>query len=318
MSKFGNIVTLSFIGLMQIGCIFVTTFSIVSIFDSYYWLFELLTHFKLQYFFLSLVLVGGFTVLKRRIFLVIALFSLLINAVFIVPFYLKPSFKSSENNSREIKLLHSNVLTSNRQFSILIEQIQIEDPDVVLLQEVDSWWISALTPIQSDYEYKIEIPRRDNFGIALYSKIPISNHYIRDWGEAGLPSIEAEMVLDNVSFNFIATHPLPPVSKRNYDARNSQILGVSSRVRELKNAKIVMGDLNTSAWSSDYKTLESDTGLYNAARGFGIFPTWPTRLLPMMIPIDHCLVSNHFTVVEVRQGKDIGSDHLPLIVTLKI
>ena len=242
----------------------------------------------------------------------------MVNAVFIVPFYLKPNFTNLEPVNGEIKLLHSNVLTSNREFSNLIEQIQIEDPDIVLLQEVDVWWISALTPIQSAYEYKIEVPRSDNFGIALYSKIPVSKHYIRDWGEAGVPSIEAELELGNVSFNFIGTHPVPPVSKQYYDARNSQILDVSSRVKELENPKIVMGDLNTSTWSSDYKTLESETGLYNAARGFGVFPTWPTRLLPMMIPIDHCLVSNHFTVVEVRQGKDIGSDHLPLIVVLEI
>jgi hypothetical protein len=99
-------------------------------------------------------------------------------------------------------------------------------------------------------------------------------------------------------------------------------------------------------WSSYYKKFLNATGLINARQGFGILPGWPTPSyyaiftrkfgvehlrkqyeaefnaflsLPFVrIPIDHCFVSSDILITNVRIGKDIGSDHLPLIVDFSI
>jgi endonuclease/exonuclease/phosphatase family metal-dependent hydrolase len=61
-------------------------------------------------------------------------------------------------------------------------------------------------------------------------------------------------------------------------------------------------------------------GLINAREGFGVLPTWPTYYgsTALMIPIDHCLVSEDIRVFNIRTGAHIGSDHLPLIVDIEI
>ena len=59
-------------------------------------------------------------------------------------------------------------------------------------------------------------------------------------------------------------------------------------------------------------------GLRNARSGFGILPTWPTFMPVLYIPIDHCLVTKEIDIIKLRTGRNVGSDHLPLIADLAI
>ena len=87
---------------------------------------------------------------------------------------------------------------------------------------------------------------------------------------------------------------------------------------DIEGPKLLIGDLNISMWSHLYDDFETATGMTNTRRGFGAIPTWPQQLPFGRIPIDHCLVSTHFAVVDTRRGPAIGSDHLPLIVDLSL
>lgn len=312
--KSNKLTGLSFYGLMQVGCILLLVFSLAPLFSGIAWYLDLFTHFRFQYLIIAMVLAIGFWVLKQKVYAALAVLLILFNAVYVIPIYTQKPGESSGVQDKTIKLFHINVLTSNTQYERLIEQVLSEDPDVVLLQEVDALWMTQLDVLRDKYQHQIEEPRADNFGLALFSRVSISDYEIHLWSDFEIPNIAAEFNLDGVAFRMVATHPPPPVNQLYFDARNSQFESIAALLKSDEMPTIVMGDLNTTMWSDSYQILLSETGLRNASDGFGFIPTWPTNLLPMMIPIDHCLVSEEFRVVDIRTVEGVGSDHLPLVV----
>ena len=109
-----------------------------------------------------------------------------------------------------------------------------------------------------------------------------------------------------------------PLGGQFYSDRNEQLAFIAELFEGREGTQVLVGDLNASMWDINYRALEDETGLRNARTGFGIVPTWPTFMPFAMIPIDHILVSDDVSVVELRSGPRIGSDHLPLIVTIAL
>ncbi len=81
---------------------------------------------------------------------------------------------------------------------------------------------------------------------------------------------------------------------------------------------MVLGDLNVTPWSPFFRDLLREGALRNARKGYGLRPTWPTMLPPLLIPVDHCLVSSGVTVHDCRAGRNVGSDHYPLVVDFSL
>lgn len=278
---------------------------------------ELLSHFNNQYLYSALTLAILLAIIRNGRGFIIAIVSLLIAGNAVLPTYFKPE-RLTVNDTVNLKVLLANVYTSNDNHQKIIDLINAESPDIVVLQEVNDQWISSLQPVFALYPYKVTKPRNDNFGIALFSKVPVVAHQITNWGNIGIPSIEAEFEVENASFTVLATHPLPPISKETYRFRNNQISDVAYRAAEIQQAKLIVGDLNMTMWSPDYQALEKVSGLRNARNGFGVIPTWPAALTFFGIPIDHVLVSSEFSVNGINAGPNVGSDHLPLIVELSL
>ena len=319
-NKKNNWTSFSFIGLVQVFATITIILSALTLFDGFHRLIEQFSHFKLQYLIASVICAGVFVFYKHYKFSIVLLLIGVLNSIFVVPWYFPETQNTSSEIQTELTLLHSNVLTSNLNIKGFVDQVIQENPDVFVMQEVNQRWLSEIQELEAVYTYKHTIPRGDNFGIAIFSKIPFESIKVLNSGTFEIPTIEASLSISGHTITLIATHPLPPVSKEYYQSRNDQIINIAEMSRKNKGPLIVVGDLNVSMWSINYKPLEFETGLRNARKGFGLLPTWPAQFkLPVfMIPIDHVLVSPHFVVNEIKIGPNIGSDHLPLIVRLGI
>ncbi len=79
---------------------------------------------------------------------------------------------------------------------------------------------------------------------------------------------------------------------------------------------IVVGDFNASPWSYTVTNLAQQAAVADAHLGRGLIKTW--RRGPIILTLDHILVSDDVVVVDYQRGEVGGSDHKPLIVDLAI
>lgn len=307
----------TFGGFLEIGIILTSLLSIISSYFHQLRPFELISHFKKQYLIASIVLLIFYSFRRKKFatvwFLVISIY----NASFIVPWYF-PRLNIAIKHKDELKILHSNVYSSNENYEKLVELINEKSPDLISLQEINKWWLNGIEEIKESYPYQIEIPRNDNFGIALYSKFPIETHAEITENQLGVPTISAAIKVKGRELNFITTHPVPPVGNSYFKRRNAQLRFIAGYCLKLEKPTILIGDLNVSMWSQNYKKFEQHSKLINTRKGFGIQPTWPSDNPLLQIPIDHCLVSTHFSIRETKSLENIGSDHLPLFIKLEL
>jgi hypothetical protein len=56
------------------------------------------------------------------------------------------------------------------------------------------------------------------------------------------------------------------------------------------------------AGECQYRSFVERTKLVNVRKGFGLLPSWPTFLFIkwLMLPLDHCLVSDDIRVEDVK------------------
>jgi endonuclease/exonuclease/phosphatase (EEP) superfamily protein YafD len=133
-------------------------------------IFELTCHFRVQYFVIAAVFAGVLLLVRDWRWAGVALLSAAINGAAIAPWYFSPKPDKPLAPALPLRLLLSNVHTANLRSAPLLALIQREQPDLVILEEVNDRWMADLDVLRKDYPYSKWIPRSDNFGIAVLSR----------------------------------------------------------------------------------------------------------------------------------------------------
>ena len=281
----------------------------------FWWFADLFSHFRIQYL-IGLAVAGAVMLFGRQLKTATGFFAFAAaNLACVAPLYFGADANGAASPALRLVLL--NVNSDSGDPARVREAIAALDPDVVALKEVNGRWMDALEPLLEEYPHVLAEPREDNFGIALFSKLPLVRPRVAEIGAAGVPSLIASVPAGSVLLDIVATHPLPPYGAEYSALRDEQLARLAEAV-DPSRPVVLLGDLNTTPWNYHFRRLLERSGLRDSARGRGPLLTWPSFCLPLRVPINHILHSPSVTVLRRSIGPDVGSDHFPVMVDVSL
>jgi endonuclease/exonuclease/phosphatase (EEP) superfamily protein YafD len=288
---------------------------------------EIFSHFQRQYLGVSLVALLAIALLRREKIFAIALVLVALQGAQLLSWYLPPKF-ASPSTGGNLRVLVANLQDRNREYDQVLAFVKAENPDLALFIEVDHQWVQRFNAQLTDLPHTAGVADPFSRGLALYSRYPLRDGQLKQFAQLSDTSIIGTLDIEGQLINLVGTHPLPPIKPDYFQSRNQQLAQVGEYLAAIASPKLLIGDLNITMWSPYYRRLVREAQLTNARDGFGLLPSWPTldRYGPLIdgivwlfsIPIDHCLISPDMTVVNMRVGPNIGSDHRPIIVDLQV
>jgi len=238
------------------------------------------------------------------------------------------TFDNTQQSTHEtLKISQINIRYENPDIDKLISKIGESDFDVILLQEVADNQHDKIKSLLTYYPYSIGTRPSEGYpsGLALFSRWPIVNRKIHNLGYVEGHVIESiiQSPKNSTPIQIFAIHPGSPRNEALWKLRNATLNYVAHQISSsFLQYKILIGDFNTSPWSAEFKSLESISELHSSADGFGYIPSWSYNNFNSLLRIissayiDHCLVSDSFTILNKQYQSINGSDHVLVFTEL--
>lgn len=275
------------------------------------WWLELFSHFRPQY---AIALLASGVVLlglRQPVAGLAALGVAVLNAMPLLHYYGIRS--ASADGEAELQVIAVNLFEYNRQHQRMLDYVRTAAPDIVIFSEATPLWREALVPLGEDMPYQAWTG-----DVLVASRRPLVN--VR-----ALPAIGGEdwalMFSVDVAgrwLTLIGAHAQWPMAPQLAAARNRELGMLGWVASTIPGPLLVLGDLNVTAFSPVFRALLARGDLLDGAEGRGWQPTWPARLPPFGLQIDHCLHDAGVEVVRLRRGPYLGSDHYPLEVGVRL
>jgi endonuclease/exonuclease/phosphatase (EEP) superfamily protein YafD len=94
--------------------------------------------------------------------------------------------------------------------------------------------------------------------------------------------------------------------------QDEELDAIADRARTMDGPLVILGDFNATPWSRPFRRVRARTGLCDSRAGFEA--SFPAASEIVRIPIDHLLASCSIGVRDRYIERDVGSDHLPVIL----
>jgi endonuclease/exonuclease/phosphatase (EEP) superfamily protein YafD len=220
--------------------------------------------------------------------------------------------------------------TTGAAVQLLLES---ETPDIAVLTELSELHRAAVMSAPG-YVFRSRFPAGSAFDVVLMSRRRPAELRLDYQQGADLPVMTARFCPDaggTGCLALVALHaPRPPllagalgVPATWRDGMLALAAGIARQRLAAGDHVLLLGDLNATPYSASFRAMLAASGLADSAGVPAEQPAWPqptwlSRWPGIGLPIDHALVSPGIRIVERRLGPDIGSDHFPLVLHLRL
>ena len=199
------------------------------------------------------------------------------------------------------------------------------EPSLVCLQELTPAVADELAKRNFGYELVAAVPRDDSRGVGVLVRqggtLQVESHRVLQWlPDEDRPTLVIEVrESGGLSLTVLSFHSKRPQDAVSDEIQRREFTAAAAWVRSRPADTpplIVIGDFNTTPWSRRYRQFVERAGLRHIGGGMvfgGTFPSWSPAL---RLPIDLCAASPGVDHFSVDAGDDLGSDHLPLAVSV--
>lgn len=275
---------------------------------------DVLVHFQIVYLLLLAVLIP-LLLWRRRwrsMLMAVALAAMLVTAF--AP-YLPQAAQNWTLSAATLRVMTFNARFGNEDFARTADWLRRADLDVVFLTELNTTWWRGLDDLRAQYPHQV---RAQSWSALL------SRHPIESVDTSALPGastgVAGRICRDGAGCVLIVGLHLsrPLTSLLVAIQRRALAVAVDVLQRHPNDRRIVLGDFNMTPWTPRFRDFLLRAGLADSAEGRLPRPTWGPRGWFHILPIDHILHSRDMTVLDRQVGPDLGSDHLPILVHLRM
>jgi endonuclease/exonuclease/phosphatase (EEP) superfamily protein YafD len=245
--------------------------------------------------------------------------ALLACAVLMLPEYWAAwRFKPAVAAASDLKIVQFNVWHDNRTPEKSLAWILAQDADVVIIEEGagESW--STVKALRSSYPFA-SCEKGASCETWIFSRKKMIDRGGQSLDKPYLSAAWATLADPRGAFTVVGTHLTWPVPAGPQQAQGRKLIQMVARFD--KRSTILTGDFNSTPWSWTLKRQDKALGLRRWTRAL---PSWPagkfSRVMAApapFLPIDHVYAGSEWHAVSVERGPSLGSDHRPMVVTLR-
>lgn len=294
----------------------------LSFLGSRHWAFDLLSHFRVQFAALALILCLLMIFTRQRA--VAALLGLLagIHGAEPAAYMLRQADIEAQAAAEPeapltLTLAYHNLRNSDARLDELFAYLDEVKPDVLVLTEMDyARRADLFHGLRPRFRHWVVNPGPSIFNVGVFSRHPrFELKQVMtgsDW-----PMLHVRICPDETRgcLRVVALHAIPPVGYRT-KLRDAALLEAAARAREGEEPAVLVGDLNCTPWSPVFTEVLAEGRLRDRNRA-GLVGTWMSRSPLFGLPIDHILLGPGVEEEARSVGPAFGSDHFLLTARLK-